>query len=248
MNTCKKYELGNKIKTYRPNWLNIIPHFLLAGFYAISIWIPFSILFYFVLFQNIISDKNFVILASICFCFLIAPFIAATSIMHVSLFQEGLICKYGWWKRIIYYSDIKGISCKMISYNYGSSIEACRYKLNMKKGFPVKLDNRIFRIEELGSLVETEIINRCKPDLISKFQSGLKIRFGIWKVDKKGMGVSTKFISWSDIGKIEIRNGMIYIFKRKRNWFAWHEMPLAEIPNLKIFLDLIDQEMDSVLV
>jgi hypothetical protein len=152
MNTCKKYELGDKIKSYRPNWINIIPHFLLTEFYAIFIWVPCCSLFYAVFFQDIISYETILMFASICFCFLITPFVAVTSIIHISLFQEGLICKYGWWKRVVYYKDIKGISCKMISYNYGASIEAYRYKLNMKKGFPVKLDNRILRIEELGLL------------------------------------------------------------------------------------------------
>jgi hypothetical protein len=242
MDSYNSFSLGNAIKNYRPNWINIIPHFLLADFFAVLSWSLSTASFYIIFFQGNNSAETLTKLAMAVFPLLITPFIAITSIMHVSLFKEGLVCKYGWWRRVIQYKDVKSISCKMISYNHGASVEAYRYKLNMKNGLPVKLDNRIFGIEELGSLVENEIIERCKPETMSKFQSGLAIKFGVFKLNKDGIKVSTKSISWSNIGKIEIRNGIVFIFKGKRKWLAWHQAPLSNIPNFKMFMYIINQE------
>ena len=88
------YDLGQKVRYYRPDWINIIPHFLIAESFAIFI----SILCFAPLL--ILVDNQPKAIQELCglFFFLVIGittiFIAVRSIINVSLYQHGLVYKW----------------------------------------------------------------------------------------------------------------------------------------------------------
>jgi hypothetical protein len=175
----------------------------------------------------------------------ITIFIAVTSIVHVSLYQHGLIYKCAWWTKVIRYENIRDISYKITSYQrYGQTIgNAYVYKLGIRNTRKITLDGRISKIAEVGQSIEREIVDRYLPEVLSKFQAGEVLNFGVWKVSINGIKVGGKSISWVDFDKVEIYNGMVSISKTADSWWSWHKTPVEQVPNLSIFLELIKQNI-----
>jgi hypothetical protein len=244
-NSNSTYNLGNKIKYFRPDWINIIPHFLVTEFFAIFISLICAAPLLIVI-DN--QPKSVQDLCWSLFSLIMAAvtvWVGVTSIIHVSLYQHGLVYKCAWWTKVIRHENIKDISYKITSYQrYGQTIgNAYVYKVGIKNTRKITLDGRISKIEELGQSIEREIVDRYLPETLSKFQAGEVISFGVWKVSINGIKVGSKSISWADFDKVEIDNGTVSISKTGNNWLSWHKTPIDQIPNLAIFLELINRKI-----
>ena len=78
---------------------------------------------------------------------------------------------------------------------------------------------------------------------MTKFQAGEVLNFGVWKVSINGIKVGSRSIAWTDFDKVKIDNGIISIYKTVNNWLCWHQTPIDRVPNLAIFLDLINRQI-----
>jgi hypothetical protein len=244
-NLNSTHNLGNKIKYFRPDWINIIPHFLVTEFFAIFIWFLCSAPFL------IVMDNQPKSVQELCWLLLflaisaVTIWVGITSIVRVSLYQHGLVYKCAWWTKVIRHENIKDISYKITSYQrYGQTIgNAYVYKIGVKNTRKIVLDGRISKVAELGQSIEQEIVNRYLNEVLSKFQAGEVLNFGVWKVSINGIKVGSKSIPWGDFDKVEIDNGIVSICKTGNNWFSWHKTPIHEVPNLAIFLEIINRKI-----
>ena len=98
----------------------------------------------------------------------------------------------------------------------------------------------------MGQSIECEIVERYLPEVLSKFQAGEVLNFGVWKVSINGIKVGGKSISWVDFDKVEIDNGMVSIYKNASSYWSWHKTPVEKVPNLAIFLELIKQSIKKI--
>lgn len=241
------YDIGNKIKYFRPDWINIIPHFLVnelfTAFISILCLAPLLIII-----DN--QPKSVQELCGLLFFLIVGAitvWIGVTSIVHVSLYQHGLVYKCAWWTKVIRYENIRDISYKITSYQrYGQTIgNAYIYIIGIKNTRKITLDGRISKIAELGQSIEREIVDRYLSEILSNFQAGEVLSFGVWKVSTNGIKVRGKSISWADFDKVEIDNGIVSIYKTGNNWLSWHKAPIEQVANLAIFLELINRKISE---
>jgi hypothetical protein len=75
--------------------------------------------------------------------------------------------------------------------------------------------------------------------MVADYNAGKSISFEPFTLSKEGVGHKKKSLSWAEIEGAQINNGYV-TFKKQGKWFNWVNVPAGEIPNILIFLTLVD--------
>ncbi|MFN8374230.1 MAG: DUF6585 family protein [Anaerolineae bacterium] len=103
----------------------------------------------------------------------------------------------------------------------------------------LKFSNEIKGIEQLGQLIQNESTKRLFPKMVAAYNAGQTVPFGQFTLSKEGVGHKNKYLTWAEIEGTQVNNGYV-TFKKQGKWFNWANVPVASIPNLIVFLSLID--------
>jgi len=115
------------------------------------------------------------------------------------------------------------------------------YTILLKDKKKLVLNNDRFKnVEGLGETIQREVTRRLMPQYIQTLNSGGTINFGKLTLSKQGISNGKELVPWSQIRDVKIRNGVIAINKEGK-WLAWSSILASQIPNLFVFLDLVDQ-------
>lgn len=114
------------------------------------------------------------------------------------------------------------------------------YTLVLKNGKKVIFNNTLQRVEDLGQLIQNAISKRAYPSVIAAINSGNTVYFDKIGISREGIsnGNNNK-IQWSEIQAVKVENGVIKVSKQGK-WFGWANVPVAKIPNLFVFLSVVD--------
>jgi hypothetical protein len=113
------------------------------------------------------------------------------------------------------------------------------YTVQTNDNRTLKFGNEIKGIEQLGQTIQNESTKRLFPKMVNAYNSGQAVPFGQFTLSKDGVGHKNKYLSWAEIEGTQINNGYV-TFKKQGKWFNWANVPVASIPNLIVFLSLID--------
>ena len=72
------------------------------------------------------------------------------------------------------------------------------------------------------------------------YEQGEIVKFGRLAVSDKGLHSGTKVLEWHDIKGVKIKDGYISVSKRGK-WLNWSNIAASSIPNLSVFLTLVDE-------
>lgn len=113
------------------------------------------------------------------------------------------------------------------------------FTVQLKDGEKVVFTDNLHDVATLGEIIAAETARRLLPQALKKYNEGEVISFGNWSVSQAGLENGTKTLPWETIGKVQISNGIIAIKQHGKLLYAGLERA-EEIPNLSVFLELID--------
>ncbi len=109
--------------------------------------------------------------------------------------------------------------------------------------YRIKTDDAeaISSYQVVGERVQDEVTRRLMPQVAQTYNSGGDVAFGPLTLNKQGLTSKKGTLLWEEIKGVEVRRGYIFIQKKDGGWFNWTNTSVETIPNLFIFLSLIDQ-------
>ena len=159
--------------------------------------------------------------------------------------QNGLTLKRGSQTDVIPWDDItQYLSYPVqpratgISRRYTSSAKpVTRYMIVRRSGQRVILLG-YQRLSELAATIERETGARFYPWLVNVYRSGQPIPFGPFIIGQQGIAQGQALLPWNQVAGERILNGLLMI--DRQGMPVSMSAPLAQLPNLRAHLALID--------
>lgn len=239
------YQLGTSIAVYKPllgNPLAIIG--MMVGIIIADI----------LLFYIILTLTNYI------FYILIAGPIAAVAYgiyafidhnLRVYQFTNGIVRAKGQQVATIRWDQIDAIWIRLIRQRYyiglagvfASALASSRRTQSMTvrrvDGASFKFTNMLKGHVQLMQNIEQAVMQAHMPRAIAAYQSGQVIPFGPLTVSRQGMGNGRETIGWHEVQNVDVKRGYLQV-KRTGKTFNWASVDVSKIPNLLVFMSLIN--------
>ncbi|HEY9617514.1 MAG TPA: DUF6585 family protein [Microcoleaceae cyanobacterium] len=179
-------------------------------------------------------------------CYFGVMAIAALGI-NLYLFQHGLIyCSFG-KRRVIPYDEITVIWQGQLSsegHEENSTVEE-RYVIETADGDRLVLGQMFANLQQIGDRIQQEFVRRQLPQVLNAYRWGRSIHFGLFSVSRTGLTTTNGILPWSDLQAITLQNGILCFTGNPGRSLAWLNIGTANIPNVCLFLALIQQILHS---
>ncbi len=114
------------------------------------------------------------------------------------------------------------------------------YTVQANDGKKLKLTNSLNRVEKLGNTIQNEVSKRHFPRALETYNSGGTVSFGNLTLNRMGLTRGSDTLAWSEIQGVQMQKGYMEI-KKQGKWLRWAKIPVSSIPNLFVFLTLMDR-------
>jgi hypothetical protein len=114
------------------------------------------------------------------------------------------------------------------------------YTLQTTTGKRFVWNDAIKNVEQLGIAMQNAVTKIRLPEVQSAYQAGQTITFGPLSVSLAGLSKGNQTVSWTEIKGVQVEKGYIRV-KKQDAWFNFAKVATSSIPNLFIFLTLVDQ-------
>lgn len=114
------------------------------------------------------------------------------------------------------------------------------YKVQCKDNSIFLFTQEISLVQQLGQLIEREVVQRLLPPTIAIYDKGTFVAFNEIAIDTRGIRVMHKDIPllWDDVEHVGINQTVISIYKKGEYW-DWATLPVARIPNVAVLKQLL---------
>ena len=110
-----------------------------------------------------------------------------------------------------------------------------------KDGMPIKLDNQIKKLDELGARIKAKIYPRLLIELRSELKTGENLSFGPITLNLQTITIRGNEIPWGQVTRINPRAGFLVVeLKNQRG----KKIPVEQIPNIELFIQLIQEGVE----
>jgi hypothetical protein len=162
---------------------------------------------------------------------------------RIYLFAGGFLSANPPAPAAVYRWDLISAVYQSITKHYRNSVythTTHQYVVHGPAGTKLVLNDFWDRITVLGETIEREVTRFRLPAAIDALRHGQAVPFGDLSVHATGL-ISEKrgMLPWTDIEKIAVRAGFIQV-NRAGKWLSWSNTPVARIPNLFVFLALVE--------
>src|SRR5262249_19121319 len=115
------------------------------------------------------------------------------------------------------------------------------YTLALEDGTRLVYTNyRLQNVEKLGNAIIEKTSDILLPQAREDYQRGKRVDFGPLGVSEDGLHSGNSLLDWRDITGVKIKEGYISVSKRGK-WFNWCNVAASSIPNLSVFLELVNE-------
>ncbi|MFD4974660.1 DUF6585 family protein [Streptomyces sp. NPDC058424] len=114
------------------------------------------------------------------------------------------------------------------------------YTLYREDGTTLKVTDFYDRPECWGPAFQQEITRAQLPGLLTELEQGRTLAYGSLSVNLGGVATAKGSLTWAEIEKVEISQGMLVLRKPGKK-LPWAQVQVKKIPNLFLFLALVDQ-------
>jgi len=114
------------------------------------------------------------------------------------------------------------------------------YTLYREDGTTLKVTEFYAQPERWGQAIQHEITRAQLPGLLTGLEQGRTLAYGSLSVNLGGVATAKGSLTWSEIEKVEISQGVLVLHKHGKK-LPWARVPVKKIPNLFLFLALVDQ-------
>ena len=161
----------------------------------------------------------------------------------VEVYEHGLVRVKGKNVKVTRWDDINAV-WQRITRNYYNGIYTGTtyvYTIQTKNGEKFKITNVYKDIEALGNSIQSEVTKRLLPPMVRAYQNGQTVSFGKLSLNPQGLIYKDKQLAWNEIKDLKIERGFISVKKEGGRWFNWASVSAANVPNLFVFLAMIDR-------
>lgn len=171
--------------------------------------------------------------------------------LRVYQFANGIVRAKGRQTETIRWDQIDAIWIKLIRQRYyiglagvfasalASSRRTQRMTVRRIDGTNFKFTNMLRGHVQLMQNLEQVVMKLHMPRAIAAFQSGQVIPFGPLSVGRQGMGNGRETIPWNELQNVEVKRGYLQV-KRVGKTFNWANVNVSKIPNLLVFVSLVN--------
>lgn len=160
---------------------------------------------------------------------------------RVLVFNEAVGYVKGDQVTAMRWDDIREIYQDIYTYrvNFVPVVNRHNYTLNGADGRKIKLTRSIHKIEEVGPMLHQAVTKHQVPKAIDTLKSGGTVSFGPFALNNQGLTMKNKPIPWNEIKSVRVNNGSIMVDRAGK--ITWSGIAASSIPNLYLFLTLIDR-------
>lgn len=150
---------------------------------------------------------------------------------RVYVFERGFIFTDGGQPDIFRWQEVRAIWWEELNRTdeFRSTIQ--RYTVERFDGHRVVFDNKIRKVQDLGTILCEQVAQAMWPQTFADYQAGKVIPFGALHVSRQGVSKGRKLLPWADIAEIKLSYGYVNIHQ-KGKLRKWTEVPVGDIPNL----------------
>jgi hypothetical protein len=116
-----------------------------------------------------------------------------------------------------------------------------QYTLQKADGTKLKLDNKLQKVETLGTAIGRGVAPAQYQKLVTAIRNGQTVALGPIAISNDGVAFGKKVYPWKDVEQVGIQKGYVSVKKRGGGWFSGASAPVAAIPNLDALLAVVDQ-------
>lgn len=115
-----------------------------------------------------------------------------------------------------------------------------RYSLRRADGATFKFNDNIGNVEALGNTIAAETARTLWPRYIAAYQAGQTLLFGKISLNQQGVNNGKEWLPWYQLSPIQIQRGFLSLQKEGDRQGNRRVIPAADIPNLDVFLALVN--------
>ena len=163
---------------------------------------------------------------------------------RVAVFTNGLVHVRGQTADVIPWSEIESVWQKITDHYDSTGVLKLRttylYTIQERgEDETIVLGEDLNDIKTLGETIQEEVTRVQLPGALAAFKRGETLTFGPLTIDTKGLAHEQSTLAWSEIKGLKVDKGVFHVLK-KGNWFTWTTVTVDQIPNLMVFLALVD--------
>lgn len=129
---------------------------------------------------------------------------------------------------------------------YKRLIVTATYVIQRNDGYTFYLDRSFQYFDILHKNVEAETRQNLLPAALQGYVQGQMLPFGSLALSRQGIGNARSFLPWQYIESIKVElnaDGEFVLVKQQGAWRAWAKEMTSTIPNLTVFLALVDRAL-----
>jgi len=115
-----------------------------------------------------------------------------------------------------------------------------RYTLRRSDGATFKFNDNIDHVEALGNTIAAETARTLWPRYIAAYQAGQTLPFGKISLSQQGVTNGKEWLPWHQVREIQINRGYLSLKKEGDKQGNWRGIPASEIPNIDVFMALVN--------
>jgi hypothetical protein len=161
---------------------------------------------------------------------------------HVVVFTNGLVNIEPGAAKVIPWTDIEKV-WQSITEHHVNDIRVMTtylYTIETRDGDQLEFGMGLPDVQVLGDTIQQEVSRVLVPRMLEAYEGGEKLTFGPLVVDESGLTMKSEFLRWEDIQEVKLAKGA-FVVRKKGKWFKWGKVPVPDVPNLWVFLVLVDK-------
>jgi hypothetical protein len=191
------------------------------------------------------TDREGMIVVAVVFAAIGVPLVGMSLAQRgkiIEVYEHGLARIRDSRVNVTRWDDIATV-WQQITRNYTNGVYTGTtyvYTIQTRNGEKFKITNVYQNVESLGQIIQSEVTKRLLPPMVRAYQSGQTVSFGKLGLNPQGLIYKDKQLPWNEIEDLKIERGYISVKKAGGRWFNWAGVAAAKVPNLFVFLTMVD--------
>ncbi len=167
--------------------------------------------------------------------------------IHVYVCPGGLLYQHSGKTEAIRWDQVEAFWQKVVrTYRYGIYTGSThRYTLRRYDGATFKFNDNIHNVEALGNAIAGESARTLWPRSIAAYQAGQTLSFGKISLNQQGVSDGKELLPWYQVKEIKVNRGFLSIKKEGNKRGNWKLIQASTIPNVGVFVALVNYIQSS---
>jgi Family of unknown function (DUF6585) len=160
------------------------------------------------------------------------------------LFENGLGFRYRKSSRAVTWDEVKYLYEIRLTVNGVPT--GHRVYLRTEDNTLLALDGTFRGVSSAAAALKDRVAPRLAAKAAHALGAGEPVPFGKLTLAPDGLRQGDKLLPWEEVAaKIERRSeGRVLVIRKAGKWGIWYEQPLANFPNVELFLNLLGRFVD----